>query len=478
MSAKSLLTKSALYKHRHIIGFFLVAFMIYIFVAFGFARSPIGLSELELHSLALSGSFSFPNSFIDLPYHFLQHLSILAFGPSVFGIRLVSVLLGMLTCGLVVASIKNLLHSNVAIVSGLIVSSSVFFLNYARLGAPMMMSMFLLALAIFAITKYLTTEKNRTLWILVMVFATILGVYSPMGIYLLVALILIAALHPKARLLVKRLKVWQTLLAATIAVLMLLPLVLAIGNQPSLLLAVIGADNLAYAPTDVWHNLQAMIMPWSIDSFGLVTPFFNIVEIALVIIGMVTLIQQFFSARSQLFLGFGGLAFVISMFNITNSYIMFIPYVFLMAFGIRTIIDKWYTLFPVNPYAKFFGLVPIGILVFGLIFSNFSQYNMSNYYDKNVISTRNETYQIVRHELTQMRAHSVSLVVNSADVGLYNTLKAEFANITVGSSIDSRAETQIFIPPTFYQKSTPPTRIITNGNSDDFVVLKIYQKTK
>jgi hypothetical protein len=476
MSLKSSFNKSTLYRHRHIIGFFFVAFMLYVFVAFGFARNPIGLSELELQSLTLSGGFAFPESFINLPYHFLQWLSIQFFGASVFGIRLVSVLLGILTGGLVVASIKNLVRSNVAIISGLIVSSSVFFLNYARLGAPMIMSMFLLALAIFAISKYLTSAKNRTLWLLTLVFATVVGVYSPLGIYLLAALIFIAIFHPKARLIVKRMKVWQTLLASVLAIGLLLPLVFAVVDQPNLLLVLLGFDNLVYTPPELWHNIQALIIPWSIDSFGLATPFFNIVEIALVVVGIVALVRQFWSARSQLFLGLGVLSFAVSVFDITNAYIMFIPYVFLISFGVQTIIDRWYKLFPVNPFARAFGLLPLGILILGLVFSNFSQYNLSNYYDKNVIYTRNETYQIIRDELTTMRAHSISLVVDSANVELYKTLKNEFTNLTVGASIDPRAETQIFIPSTFYQKTTGATRVVTNGNAKDNVVLKIYQK--
>jgi hypothetical protein len=309
-----------------------------------------------------------------------------------------------------------------------------------------------------------------------MVFATVIGVYSPLGIYLLIALVLIAVFHPKVRLIVKRMKVWQTSLGSVLAIGLLLPLVFAIVKRPDLLLVLFGLDGLVYTPTDVWHNLQALIMPWSIDSFGLVTPFFNIVEIALVVVGIVALVRQFWSARSQLFLGLGGLAFIVSIFDITNAYILFIPYVFLMSFGVQTIIDRWYKLFPVNPFAKVFGLIPIGILVLGLVFSNFSQYNLSNYYDKNVIYTRNETYQIIRDELTTMRAHSVSLVVDSANMDLYKTLKTEFTNLTVGSSVDPRAETQIFVPATFYQKTSPPTKVVTNGNSKDNVVLKIYQK--
>jgi hypothetical protein len=150
----------------------------------------------------------------------------------------------------------------------------------------------------------------------------------------------------------------------------------------------------------------------------------------------------------------------------------------MISFGIQTIIDRWYRLFPINPFARFFGLLPIGALVLGLIFSNFSQYNASNYYDKNVIYSRNETYQIVRNELIELRAHSISLVVDGSNIGLYNTLKGEFSNIVVGASVDPRSETQIFIPSTFYQKTAQPTRVVTNGNSKDNVVLKIYQKVK
>jgi hypothetical protein len=122
--------------------------------------------------------------------------------------------------------------------------------------------------------------------------------------------------------------------------------------------------------------------------------------------------------------------------------------------------------------------LPIGVLVLGLILSNFAGYNASNYYDKNVIYTRNETFQIVRHELTNLRAHNVSLIVDTHSLGLYSTLKTEFPDITVSASADPRAETQIFIPSTFYQKATAPSRVVANGNSQDNIVLKIYQKTR
>lgn len=477
MNFKSSLIRSKLYKNRHFIGFFFVAFMLYIFVAFSFARNPIGLSELELHSLSLSGTFSFPSSFIDLPYHFLQSISVHFFGPGTFGVRLISIILGILTGGLVVASIKKLVHSNVAIISGLIVSSSVFFLNYARLGAPMIMSMFLLALAIFAISQYVTNKKHRTIWLIITIFATIIGAYSPLGIYLLLALILIGIFHPSARAQIKKLKIWQWLITVVIGTSLLLPLIFAIINQTSILLELLGINSLVYSPTDIWHNIQALIMPWSIDSFGLVTPFFNIVEIALIILGIVTLARQFFSARSQLFLGLGLLAFIISILDITNSYILFIPYVFLMSFGIQTIIRKWYSIFPFNPYAKMVGLIPIGVLTFSLILTNFAWYNTSNFYDKNVIYNRNETYQIVREELKQLRAHSVSLVVDSSNIDLYSTLSSEFGNLVVGSSVDKDSDVQIYTQDTFDKISKTPSQVITNGNSQDYVTLKIYQKS-
>jgi 4-amino-4-deoxy-L-arabinose transferase-like glycosyltransferase len=474
---KNLITSSVFYRHRHVIGLFVAAIFLYYFIVFGFARIPVGLSELEITSATLSGNFSFPGSIVDLPYHALQWLSIQIFTLSTFAIRLPSIILAIASGLLIIATVRSLFRTNVAIITGFVVASSVFFLDIARTGAPMSMMIFLGILAIFAISKYMAGEKAKTLWQIILVLALTLGVYSPLGIYLFIAYILAAVLHPRARLAVRGFKVLQFIIAGVVGGLLLLPLVLAIISDPAILFTLLGANGFALSAQQILTNLGALVSFHSTAVFGLVTPLISFAELAIVTIGIVRLIRDRHSARSYLILCITGLTLLLAILNNSQTYIFFVPVIFLIAIGIQTLIEGWYSLFPFNPYARLFGLVPLTILIGGLVITNHDRYIDANLYDSNVVYGRSLDFELIKKAVNKHSGHTVDLVVGRDERDFYKLLEREYGNLKVTEAIGKRADTIILTRQTFSLRSgQAPTSVITNSNSKDNIAAKVYEK--
>jgi 4-amino-4-deoxy-L-arabinose transferase-like glycosyltransferase len=399
------------------------------------------------------------------------------FGLSNFSIRLPSIILAVTAGLLIFGGIKNLTKTNIAVISSLIVTSSVFFLDFARVGAPMIMSIFLFSLTIFAVTQYALHPKPKSIWLVWAVAAMALGLYSPLGIYFLAGCAIFGILHPKGRLLLSRLKLWQKIIMPVLLVVAITPIVTAMVSNPNLVPELLGLNHLKIMPGDVWYNLQSLIMPWSVFQNGLVTPLINFVELVLMVIGVIALLKNRQSARSYIILGLGLITLLLSILDVTKSYLLFLPAAFLMAFGIQAIIERWYSIFPLNPYARFTGLVPIFIFVCGLVLTNHAHFSDSLIYDKNVVYDRNEILLTAKSEINKLSAHQINLAADESEVSLYKLLEWEYPNLTVGTKFDIKADTNILIPSTFDLNKNIPDLVKTSGNSQDDVLLKVYQKS-
>lgn len=471
------LNRSFIYHNRHVLGFFALGFLLYYFIVFGFAQVPGGLSQPEIDSAVLSGNFALPASIVDLPYHALQWLSINIFGLSIFSIRVPSVILALLTGGFTIAAIRNLFHSNAAIITGLLAASSVIFLDIARTGAPMIMSIFLFVLALFAVSQYMAQKKPRALWLILMVLALVAGAYSPLGIYILVCGFLVAIFHPRVRASILRYRIGNTILAGLVGLVMLAPMAAAIVLQPSVGLTILGLDNLNISLESIGQNLAAIVLPWTSSGLGLVVPLLDFVSIAIAIVGILTLIRDRHAARSYLTLGLLAAAIVFTIINPSWAYTLFMPLIFLTATGINTLISTWYNLFPVNPLARVFGLVPLTLLVLGLVISGHARYVDSNLYNADTVYAHNYVFRAVCTAVNERSAHRINLVVPEAERPFYGLLEREYDGLTVTTDAQKKnVDTWIFIPETFDQKTGTPTRVITGWTRDDNVLVKIYEK--
>jgi hypothetical protein len=467
-------TDSFIYRYRHIIGFFVVGFLLYYFVCFGFARVPSGLGVAEINSAMLSANFTFPTSIVDLPYHALQWLSVQIFGLSTFAIRWPSIVLALLVGALTIMAIRNLYKSNVAIITGIIVASSVFFLEIARSGSPAVMSVLLLILAIFSFSQYLVSKSAKSFWLLLAVLSLVVTTYSPLGIYLLVSSIILAIFHPKIRSAILRFKVYQIILVSLVAILLLAPLIITVAFDPSIIWTLLGVDNIQWSAEVTGSNLAMILLPWN-NAVGLITPMISFAGMAVAIIGVATLIRDRYSARSYMTLGLVVLALIFTIINTNFVYTLCVPMTLLIAAGFNTLISSWYSLFPANLIARLTGLIPLSILIIGMIVTSYMRYTNNNLYNDDVVYARDHTFEAVRDTINKHSAHTVNLIVTENEMPFYGLLERDYSNLVVGVQKQKSADTVILIPSTFHiTKELVPSQVITGWTRHNNILVKVY----
>jgi hypothetical protein len=89
--------------------------------------------------------------------------------------------------------------------------------------------------------------------------------------------------------------------------------------------------------------------------------------------------------------------------------------VLLVALAIDYLIRSWYRLFPRNPYARVFGLLPLGVLVTGLVVSSVDRYIYGLHYDKAVYDSHSYDLPILSKELGSFKSTDEVVLIVSED---------------------------------------------------------------
>jgi hypothetical protein len=91
---------------------------------------------------------------------------------------------------------------------------------------------------------------------------------------------------------------------------------------------------------------------------------------------------------------------VITAFN-PNAVVFFIlPIAILMAHGLKYLLEKWYGLFPENPYARVAAVIPLSILFGVILVPSLFQYVYGYRYNHDVAGQFNYDIAIIRDNLT------------------------------------------------------------------------------
>lgn len=121
----------------------------------------------------------------------------------------------------------------------------------------------------------------------------------------------------------------------------------------------------AFLPFFTWHGV--------IESIFL-APQISLPATLIAVIGLVSTFKGFFASRNSIAIFLIIFTILISGFHTDYAVLLILPFTILIAHGLRYIIYKWYNLFPENPYAKLFGVIPIAIFLFTMITSDLSHF--------------------------------------------------------------------------------------------------------
>ena len=113
------------------------------------------------------------------------------------------------------------------------------------------------------------------------------------------------------------------------------------------------------------------IFSWSTSPDGpILSPLVSLPVFALALIGLFSTTKGFFASRNSIATLLLIFTVVITGFNPSSVVFIIIPLSILVAHGLKYVLEKWYGLFPENPYARISALIPLSILFAIIILPN------------------------------------------------------------------------------------------------------------
>lgn len=458
---QSFLVAIATNKHRYWFGSGLfIALLVIVMIAAFSIQSGVTIKEQQsaVTSATLSLSSDSLKHIVDLPYHLIQKISLHIFDITPLGIKFPSFLAGIAIGLMLLGLLKSwLLRANIALFTSLIAITNSQFINTIATGTPLVM-MIVWSMAIF-LFGLLFVKKPTSLARLLLLFSIIgLGLYTPLTIYVVIALCVLTILHPHLRYIVKSISLKNKFITAIVTLGLLTPLIMGIWIEPRQLLALLGIPPLHISGGYLRHSIGDIIKLYFVFWYGNITaigisPVFNMASLCLIIFGGLRLIANIHAARSYgLLLLFPTLLLPVIL-QPQYAVILFVPLILLLAIGVEGLLDEWYKLFPHNPYARVTALLPTTVLLASIIISNITFYSNVMQYNENVSRYYTNDLTLLRPLLEKYPKST--LITSDLEYSFYDLLRRDFPDVSVSSSENFKSVHKPYI-------ITPGSGIITD----------------
>lgn len=469
------ITQFFIYRWRYIVGYSLVALLLAGMLIFAGLYAPGGISVEEMKAVVRSDNLSLADpstlAITSLPFYLFQALILSTFGISDFTIKLPSLILALFSAVGLILLLRRWFKPNIAVLTSLIAITTGQFLFIAQSGTPAIMYVFWPILLLSLGTQVTRSKKGSIFWKLTFAAAAALSLYTPLSIYPLIAIVLAIILHPHLRTIVRRLSKVKVFFSIFIAAILIAPLLWLIILHPQLGLTLLGVPTTW--PPDIAANfvtlMKQFFLFWEPSTTTLMTPVFGIGSVLIIILGVYRLILTRDTTRSYLIIIWTLCLVPVLLLNPQFTSVTFIPSVLLLAAGLTSLITYWYRLFPLNPYARIAGLIPIIILVMTLIGSGLDRYVYGYHYAPSTAVNFSKDLQL-------LPKNTKHLVVTQDELAFYTAVAHHRKDLTV-STIPSTSE---FVATRTAHASITTnyaiTRIITTTYSNDSDRLYVYKK--
>ena len=403
---KIIISKLFLYKHRFVIGYVLLglAFITLLLVLPVFAQ--YGISEAEMASATSAYNFNM-NSFlngdlVDLPYKLLQKLSILIFGLTPYAIKLPSVIIGLLLGLLLIVLLNRWFKNNVSLLSSCLVILSTSFLFLAGSGTPLIMIVFWPTLLLILGSKIHGEKKPRPIYSFFFAFALLFSIFTPYMLYFAIFCVLFVASQPHLRFVVKNLPRVPMIIISVLITGGIVALIINMFNRPDAAMELLFARNFDFgqfipnigkgvAPLLSWHGGVKSVF---------LAPLISLPVLALALIGLFSTTKGFFASRNSIASLLILFTLIITGFNPDTIVFFILPFAILIAHGLKYLLEKWYGLFPENPYARVAALIPLTILFAIMLVPSLLQYVYGYRYNPDIANEFRYDLAIIHKNLT------------------------------------------------------------------------------
>ncbi|MBQ3352427.1 glycosyltransferase family 39 protein [Candidatus Saccharibacteria bacterium] len=483
---KVTISRLFLYRHRFIIGYILLAIAL-LGLIFGMPLiSPDGLSETEMESAVTSYNTSIETildgDVVDLPYHFLQKFSISLFGLSAYSIKLPSIILGAILALLLILLLNRWFKNNVAIIASILTVLSAPFLFIAGSGTPLIMLVFWPTLLLWLGSKIQGKTLPKTIYTIFFGIFVLLSLTTPYICYFVAFVALYALLHPHLRFILKSLPKALIVIALLLAAGVIAGFTFEFLKHPESLKTLAFTDEFSLG--HYFANIKDAFLPFlswngNIESVFL-SPMIGLASLALAFTGLISTAKGFFASRNSIASIFIVFTIALAGLEPPTAVLIIIPFAILTAHGIRYILEKWYGLFPENPYARIFGLIPISIILGTMIVSSLNHYLFGYRYNPVVANEFNEDLALIYEKVPKDTTILVQGGTLSYDFYKILEDKTDYTVTTTVSNIYADAQSQSIATlgkwPTELEYGL--SRIITSPKSMNSDRIYLYEGVK
>lgn len=372
--------KYFLYKNRFVIGYILLAASFLTLILFVPKIALTGLSSSEITSATASQNLNlrgiFDGQLVDLPYRLLQKTVFKFIGITTYSVIIPSIIIGGFLGFFLILLLNRWFKNNTAIIASIIAVLSSNFLFLVSNGTPLIMVVFWPTLLLWLGSKVQGKERPAPIWSFIFAITLFFSSFTPYMIYLIVLILIYTIIHPHLRFTIKNLPRIPFILVSLFVLIGFGFMGFIFLKHPETIKPLLYSGD--FKITTYLSNLKQAFLPF-FTWHGVIESIFLAPQISLpatliAVIGLVSTFKGFFASRNSIAIFLIIFTILISGFHTDYAVLLILPFTILIAHGLRYIIYKWYNLFPENPYAKLFGVIPIAIFLFTMITSDLSHF--------------------------------------------------------------------------------------------------------
>jgi hypothetical protein len=313
------------------------------------------------------------------PYKLLVYTLIRLDHHGALALRSVAALYGVASLWLFYYILRRWQSGRIAVLGTLLFATSSWFLFTARMGTPQVLLFGLLFMV--AAGLWLRRTHHRALALYICVAAIAVSLYVPGFVWF--ALAGIAWRRQVIRDELRHITWWRLTLGALLLLAWLAPLGYGILRQPNLLLTVAGLPSHVPSLRSLGHNalnipLLLFFRAPPLDATTWVgrLPILDVFDSAMFALGVYAYARHWRLDRAGLLFGILLLGILLVTAGGPVSISILIPFVYLVvAGGITYMVYEWFSIFPLNPFARSVG---VGLMFLAIVAS--SSFQLSRYF--------------------------------------------------------------------------------------------------